>query len=477
MTSHRNGFLAACSAALVLAGCTLAPDYERPAQPVPESWPPGTAARAAAEADAGKGRLAELGWMEFFTDPTLRELISQALDNNRDLKVAAANVQIARAAYRVSFANLLPEIDGTISETATHTPGQANRSSLGRSATTRAYSANLGVTSFELDLFGRLQSLEDQALESYLATEEAQVATRISLVAEVANVYLTLLGDRKLLALTEETLDTRAQSLELIQRSFERGIGSQLDVAQARTAVETARVNRARYLRQVDQDRNALVLLVGAPVDEDKLARAGDLDAVRFVEDLPVGLPSQVLLNRPDIVEAEHSLKAANANIGAARAAFFPRISLTSAFGSSSLTLDTLFAAGSGAWTFVPQATLPIFDAGRNIANLDSAKASRDAAVAKYEKAIQGAFREVSDALAGKATLGDQATAQGALVAATGDSYRLSKARYDRGIDSYLTVLDSQRSLYSAQQDLVTVQVARLSNMVTLYKVLGGGRS
>lgn len=286
---------------------------------------------------------------------------------------------------------------------------------------------------------------------------------------------LTLLGDRKLLVLTEETLATREKSLNLIERSFERGIGSQLDVAQARTTVETARVNRARYLRQVDQDRNALVLLLGTTIDETSLA--GDIDATHFVEDLPVGLPSRVLLRRPDVAAAEHALKAANANIGAARAAFFPTLSLTGSGGSSSPTLDTLFAAGSGAWSFVPQITLPIFEAGKTSAKLDSAKASRDITIAQYEKTIQTAFREVADALAAKGTLTQQMNAQAALVDATATSTRLSQARYDRGISSYLDVLDSQRSLYSAQQDLVSVQVSRLSNLVTLYKVLGGGRS
>lgn len=476
MISHSKLSLG-LAALLMTAGCSLAPDYERPAAPVPQSWPSGTAAEAAASADAAKTRWAELGWREFFTDPTLQGLIQRALDNNRDLRTAALNVRLAQASYRVTEAALLPEIDAGVSQTSAHTPKQATRTAPKAETTTRAYSASLGVTSFELDLWGRLRNLEEQALETFLGTEEAQVSVRLSLVAEVANAYITLLGDRKLLILTEETLETRSQSLNLIEQSFQRGIGSQLDVAQARTAVETARVNRARYMRQVDQDRNALALLVGAPVDESVNAAKGDLDALRFVEDLPVGLPSDVLLRRPDIVEAEHTLKGANANIGAARAAFFPKLSLTAAFGSSSLTLDTLFAAGSGAWSFAPQITAPIFDAGKNMANLDSAEVSRDIAVAKYEKAIQTAFREASDALAGKATYTSQAQAQGALVEAAGDSYRLSKARYDRGIDSYLSVLDSQRSLYGAQQDLVTVQVSRLSNLVTLYKVLGGGRT
>jgi multidrug efflux system outer membrane protein len=466
-----KSILAACSAALVLAGCSLAPDYERPASPVPEAW------AGIAKADETKPLWSDLAWRDFFTDPTLQALISQALENNRDLRLAAANVEVARATYRVAGAKLFPEVDAGVSETAAHTPAAVSTTIPRAAANTRRYSASLGVTSFELDLFGRLQSLEDQAEENFFATEETQTATRISLVAELANAYLTLLGDRRLLALTDEALDTRTKSLDLISQSFQRGIGSQLDVAQARTAVETARVNRSRYMRQVDLDKNAISVLLGAPFDESRLTGANDLDAINFVQDLPVGLASQVLLKRPDIAAAEHTLKAANANIGAARAAFFPVVSLTASAGSQTRTLDTLFAAATGGWSFAPQIVMPIFDAGKNFANLDAAKASRDGALAKYEKAIQTAFREVADGLAGKATLTDQTKAQQALVDATGDSYRLSKARYDRGIDSYLTVLDSQRSLYAAQQDLVTVQVSRLSNLITLYKVLGGGRS
>ncbi len=469
--------LATCAAAALLAGCSLIPDYLRPDLPVPDAWPFGLASRAAPAPPAGQTLEADVAWKTFFVDPVLQHLIQQALDNNRDLRVAALNIEVARASYRVSGASLLPKVDAGASETQQHVPASLSTTIPQAAATTRTYGANLGVTSFELDLFGRLHSLEEQALESYLATTEARTATQIALVGEVANAYLTLLGDRKLLVLTEDTLGTQAKSLDLIERSFEHGIGSQVDVSQARTAVETARVNRVRYLRQVALDQNALTLLVGAPLDAAELAAAGDLDSVRFVGDLPVGLPSQVLLRRPDIVEAEHALKAANANIGAARAAFFPAITLTGTGGSASPTLGGLFAAGSGAWTFAPQITMPIFDAGRNFANLDSAKASRGIAVAQYEKAIQSAFREVTDALATKGTMSEQLAAQTALVAATSDSYRLSRARYDHGIDSYLSVLVSQRSLYGAQQDLVTLQVQRLSNLVTLYQALGGGRS
>jgi len=471
--TFKTALLTTCAAAL-LAGCSLAPDYQRPDMPVPQSWPTGPATKASS-AQAGAAVWSDVSWKSFFTDSTLQGLIQTALDNNRDLRVAILNIDVARATYRVQESALVPNVSANAGETVARTSKASSSQVPQASNTSRSVSANLGVSSFELDFFGRVRSLNDAALESYLATEEAAASTKISLIAEVSNAYLTLLGDRKLLALTEETLQTRLTSLELVQRSFDSGVSSELDLAQARTAVETARVNRSIYQRQVEQDRNALALLLGQPVDLATLP--GELDQVALVADLPVGMPSDVLLRRPDIMQAEHSLKSANANIGAARAAFFPSISLTGAFGLSSLSLDQLFTGAAKAWSFGPSATLPIFDAGKNQANLDSAKASRDIAVASYEKSIQTAFREVADALAAKGTLTEQMQSQQNLVDATQTSYRLSQARYDRGIDSYLTVLDSQRSLYSAQQDLVSVQVSRLSNLVTLYKVLGGGRS
>jgi len=454
------------AATTLLAGCSLIPDYLRPEAPVPAAWPqPDPAARN------GAPLLGDLSWKEFFRDPGLQALIQQALENNRDLRVAALNIEVARATYRVSESALFPQINGTGSFTSQRIPKGVSSSSA--DITNRTYQANLGVTSWELDFFGKLSSQEKQALDSLLATKEAREATRISLIAEVANAALTLYGDRALLALTEETFASRDNSLRLIERSFQNGISSQVDVVQARTAVETARVNRVKYQRQVEQDKNALTLLLGSPFDESTLPAPSSLDAVTLVEDLPAGLPSEVLLRRPDVIQAEYSLKAANANIGAARAAFFPTISLTGSGGLSSGTLNALTT--SPAWTFMPQITVPIFTAGQNQANLDSAKANRDIAIANYEKAIQSAFREVADALAARATLSDQVKAQSALAGASDDNYRLSRARYDQGVDSYLSVLDSQRSLYSAQQDLISVQISRLSNLVTLYKVLGGG--
>lgn len=467
----KKPFLAVAAVAL-LTGCSLIPDYNRPDSPVSTSWPKGEAYGAQ---PSGGPQWSDLGWKQVFTDPVLQSLIQQALDNNRDLRVAALNIEVARASYGLARANTLPELDANGNETIKRTPKGQSATVPQAPFTSRTTNLTVGVTSFELDLFGRLASLKEQAQENLLATEEGRNVTQIALVAEVANAALTLLADHKLLVLTEETLQSRQKSLDLIQRSFDKGIGSQLDVAQARTTVETARAARAQYLRQVAQDKNALVLLVGAPVDDAKLASLGNLDAVRFMEDMPVALPADVMLRRPDIIQAEHSLKAANANIGAARAAYFPSITLTGAGGLGSNSLSGLFSGGAGAWNFMPAVSLPIFDGGKNDANLDSAKANRDIAVAQYEKAIQTAFREVSDALAAKGTLTSQLSAETALVDATSTSLRLSQARYDRGVDSYLTVLDSQRSLYSAQQEQINVQLSTLSNMVTLYKVLGGG--
>jgi len=479
----KTRLIVTCSAlALWLGGCSLTPEFVQPDLPVPDAWPaegakaplqPGLQPGAKPAAAQAPG--AEQSWSQFFTDPRLQGLIRQALEYNRDLRVAALNIEVARASYGVAQADLLPTVNAGAGDTIARTP--ADLSSVGKATTSRKYTASLGVSSFELDLFGRLRSLEDQALEQFFATEEARVATQISLIAEVANAWLTLLADRKQLALADETLATRQKSFGLIQQSFQRGIGTELDVAQARTAVETARTTQVRLKRQVAQDKNALVLLLGGPLNEARLIEGVTLDSVRLIENLPVGLPSQVLLRRPDIQQAEHSLKAANANIGAARAAFFPTISLTGSLGTASASLTGLFGAGSGAWSFGPQISVPIFDYGRNEATLESAKANQQITVAQYEKAIQSAFREVADALVARATLNDQLAAQHALVEASQANYRLAQARYQAGIDSYLTVLDAQRSLFSAQQDEITVQATRLSNLVTLYKVLGGGRT
>jgi multidrug efflux system outer membrane protein len=460
-------------ALVLLSGCSMAPEYARPAAPVAAAWPAGLAYDMAPQGDAAAVAASKVKWQEFFTSPDLQKLISTALENNRDLRVAALNIEAARAAYRIQRSDRLPKLDGQAQISRTGVP--ENASPTGSDTIESQYSVGLGVTAFELDLFGRVKSLSDAALEQYLATTEAEKTARISLIAEVSNTYLQLLADQKLLKLTEDTLKAQQQSFDLIQKSFDSGIGSQLDVSRARTQVETARANRAQYLRLIEQDKNALALLLGKPVDG-VLTGAETLDDIKIASTLPSGLPSDVLLDRPDVRAAEHVLKAQNAEIGAARAAFFPRITLTGSAGLASASLSDLFKSGSAtAWSFMPQATLPIFNAGENIANLDAAKAQHDIAVAQYEKSIQTAFREVADELAARGTLSEQLSAQHDLVQANQDAYTLSEARYNHGIDSYLSVLDTQRELYAAQQGEISVQRQMLSNLVTLYKVLGGG--
>lgn len=458
------------SALATLSGCTtLAPDYTRPEAPIAGSWPKGEA--YAAQPAATAANASELAWRDYFVDPKLRAVIELALANNRDLRVAGLNIEKARAQYQVQRADLLPSVNASASTTGQRLA--ADQSGVGTAVTSHQTSVGIGFASYELDFFGRVRSLKDQALFQYLATEEAQSSAQISLVAEVASAYLTLAADSERLGLAQQTLTSQQTSLQLIQRRFDLGTSSALELQQARTTVESARSDVARYTRQVAQDQNALALLVGGPLPAsvDGLA----LGEVSQLAPLPAGLPASQLAERPDVRQAERSLEAANANIGAARAAFFPRISLTANLGSASSDLANLFQSSSGTWSFIPQISLPIFDAGRNQANLDVAKVSRDIALAQYEKAIQTAFREAADALAAHGTLSAQLAAQTALLDASRNSYHLAEARFKAGVDSYLTLLDSQRSLYAAQQTLITARLDSLNNRVTLYKVLGGG--
>jgi multidrug efflux system outer membrane protein len=456
--------------AAVLSGCTLMPSYERPAVPVPANYPTENAADT-----AGSPAAADVGWRDFFADERLRQIIALALSNNRDLRVAVLNIEKSRAQYRIQESELFPAVNASGSGSARRTP--ADLSQTGQAEIGRQYSAEVGFSAYELDLFGRVRSLNTQAAQQFLATEEARRATHISLVAEVVSDYLTLAADQERLKLAQSTFQSQSDSYGLTQRSYEVGSASGLSLRQAQTSVERARVDVARYTSQVAQDRNALALIVGTQVPTDLLP-TGLADAVGALgarSDVPAGLPSALLQRRPDVLQAEHELQAANANIGAARAAFYPSITLTASAGSSSSELGNLFKAGSGVWSFAPQISLPIFDGGRNRGNLDSARIGRDIGVAQYEKAIQTAFREVADALAQRGTLDQQLDAQQALVDATNESYKLSDARFRRGVDSYLNVLDSQRSLYDAQQNLIGTQLSRVLNLVTLYKALGGG--
>jgi len=456
-------------AALLLGGCSLMPTYQRPMAPVPQAFAGDSAAAAHAP-------VAEIGWRDVFTDPALQRVIETALANNRDLRVAALNIEKARAQYRVQDAALFPTISASAGGNGSRTP--ADLSPSGSAQVSHSYSASLGFSAYELDLFGRVRSLDAQALEQFFSTTEARRSAQISLVAEVATAYLTMAADQDRLRLAQDTLASQGRTYQLNQRSFELGAASALTLRQAQTSVDTARVDVERYTAQVAQDRNALVLLAGADLPAELLPQAlppGETAAASPLATIPPGLPSDLLQRRPDILQAEGDLKAANANIGAARAAFYPRISLTASAGSSSASLSNMFMGGSRTWSFAPQISLPIFDGGANRANLDIARTDRDINIAKYEKAIQTAFREVSDALAQRSTLGRQLEAQQSLVDATSESYRLSDARFKRGVDSYLSVLDAQRSLYTAQQNLIGTRLSRFTNLVTFYKTLGGG--
>jgi NodT family efflux transporter outer membrane factor (OMF) lipoprotein len=467
----------ALALASALAGCAnLAPDYQQVAAPVPSDWSQRVDGRqivaANGERAAQTSAADAIGWRQFFLDARLQKVIEQSLENNRDLRVAALNIEKARAQYRITDADRFPAISATGTSSASRTP--ADLSSSGRATITRQQSVTVGISSYELDFFGRLKNLSDAALETYRYQQETRRSTHISLVAEVATAWLTLASDRELLKLAENTLQSQSRTYELSQRSHDIGTTSGVDLASQEATVESARADVARYTAQVGQDINALRLLAGGDLDEQNLPQ-GLPDAASVLLPTPAGLPSEVLLRRPDVLAAEHTLKAANADIGAARAAFFPSISLTANGGTASPTLGGLFKPGSGSWSFVPTINLPIFNAGSLQASLDSARITRDIDVANYEKAIQTAFREVADALSIRATLDQRLTAQSRVAAANEKSYRLSEARYRNGVDSYLTTLVSQRSLYSAQQTLIALRLTEQSNRITLYKVLGGG--
>ncbi len=454
---------------LLVAGCSLAPQYSRPEAPVPGHWPDGPAYKT--EDGASGTPATDLPWRAFFTDPRLQKVIAGALENNRDLRLSALNVERMREYYRIQRADLLPKVDGTGAVSQQHLP--ADLSNTGQSATTRKYSLDLGMTSWEIDFFGRIRSLEQAALEEYLATEEARRATQIVLISEVANGWLTLAADLEKLALAQSTLESQQSAYDLIRRRYEVGLAQELDLRRAQTQVDSARVDLARFTEVVARDRNALNLIAGAPVPADLLP-AGLDDGIGATGDLAVGASSEALLNRPDILAAEGHLRAANANIGAARAALFPRITLTTSFGLASAELSDLFDAGQDTWSFAPRITLPIFDP-RLRAAVRVTEVEQKILVAQYEKAVQTAFREVADVLAQRGTVGDQLAAQQSLVEATAETHRLSKARYLKGIDSYLNVLEAQRSLYAARQALVTARLTDLATRVNLYAVLGGG--
>jgi multidrug efflux system outer membrane protein len=459
-------FSALLALLLILASCSLKPDYRRPEAPVPQGWPRGDAYSDSQAAPRMEGR----GWRDFFRDEKMKEVISIALENNRDLRLAALNVERTRALYGIQRGELFPSLTGSGDANIQRIP--ADLSSTGRAKTAEQYSLSMGFAAWEIDFFGRIRSLEERALEEFLATEQAHRGAKVLLVSSVASAYLNLAADRENLMLAKKTLEAQQEAYGLIKRRYELGLVSELDLNRAQTQLDSAKADIWRFTQLAAQSENALSLLLGAPLPE-RLS-AGELSSVTPSEELSAGTSSEILLKRPDIIAAEHRLRAAYANIGAARAALFPRISLTASAGTASADLSGLFESGSGTWLFVPQVTIPIFDS-RLWAAYDVTKFEREIALTQYEKAIQTAFREVSDALALKGTVDKQLSAQQSLVDAVERTYKLSRLRYEKGLDSYLGVLDAQRSLYSARQGLVALRLARLLSQVRLYSVLGGG--
>ena len=454
---------------LFMGGCTLAPKYSKPQAPIPAEWPQGAAYKDK-RAMPGAPVAPELSWQEFFADKQLQKIIEMALNNNRDLRLTALNVERARALYGIQRAELFPTVNAVARGSKQRVP--ADLSFDEQAMTIEQYDVNLGIISWEIDFFGRIRSLKDRALEEYLATEQARRSAQILLVSEVAKVYLTLATDRENLKLARSTLETQQAAYNLIQRRYELGISTELDLYRVQTQVDRARRDVARFTQLAAQDQNALNFLAGSPVPEGFLP--ADLSSVTPLKQISPDLSSEALLNRPDIVAAEHRLKGAYAFIGVARAAFFPRISLTTGVGTASAELSGLFKSGSNTWNFAPQIVLPIFDA-RTWAALRVSKADQKIVLTQYEKAIQTAFREVADALAVRGTIDQQVSAQQSLVDAVEETYRLSGKLYINGIDSYLGVLDAQQSLYAAQRVLIALHLARLANQVSLYAVLGGG--
>ncbi len=457
--------------AVLLAGCSLVPDYQRPDLPTATAWP-----EAAAVAGTAGKPAADLGWSSFFRDPVTQDLIALSLASNRDLRVAALTAQAAEASYRSTRSSLFPTLNATAGFERSRTPGDVSGSPTPQNL--RQYSAGLGVASWELDFFGRLRAQAQQAHETWLQQKELARSEQITVVASIASGYSAWLADSEAHAIADETVAVQEKYLQLTRDKLAHGSGTALDVAQAETTLRSAEASRAQYARQVAQDMDSLVLLVGAPVPDtlsQRMVAAAARRALPPVPDVPAGLPADLLERRPDILAAEHVLEGANANIGAARAAFFPQVTLTASGGTAGEGLSRLFGAGQGAWLFEPSVSVPIFDAGRNQANLDLAKIEKRIEIATYEKTIQSAFRDVADALAARDTYRDQLAAQQALVAAETRYRDLADLRFRAGTDNFLNVLVSQNSLLQARLNLVSLQLAAQQNAVSLYKALGGG--
>ena len=463
--------VASLFALMALAGCTLEPHYVRPAPAVPASFPQGGAYPVQSEAT-----LPTVSYRDIFRDPRLQSLVEQALASNQDLRQALANIQAARALYRVQRAQLLPAIDAsggaTVRRGTAQNGGGTGSGQSGRETVT-TYDVQGGTTAWEIDLFGRVRSLSHAAFDQYLATQAAARATRLTLVADIANAWLQLAADRSLLLIAQDTEKSAQATVELTQARLNGGVAPRTDLRQAQTVLATAQADRARQATFVAQDINALQLLVGGPVASALLPGAIE-NADGKLAELPAGIDSAILLRRPDVVEAEYQLRAANARIGAARAAFLPRISLTAVAGVASTALSNLFTAGAFSWTVAPSATVPIFDWGANAGNLAYSRAQREASLAAYQKAIQTAFREVSDALARRGTIDAEMQADQLNATAAEDTLTLETARYRQGIDPYLGTLDAQRNFYNARRTQVNIRLTRARNLVDLYQTLGG---
>lgn len=456
--------------AVTLAGCSLAPEYERPVAPVPAVFP---YAGAMSGEEVGAQYAADLGWQEFFSDARLRELIGLALENNRDMRIALARVEEARAQYGIADSDRLPTFGVGGNAQITRNPEDMRMGGPQSPSVTRAYMAGVAMTTFELDFFGRIRNLSEAARQQFLATAEAQRTVHINLVSQVAEAYFQLRMAQQLQALMEKTLESRQATYRLVQARYDIGVASALDLQQAKGQVETVRADQQATKRMEAQALNALQLLVGAPIPDD-LPPPAVFGRDQVLASVPVGLPSDLLIRRPDIISAEHALMGANANIGAARAAFFPNISITGMLGFASPQLGGLFSGGNRYWQYAPQIQIPIFNSGI-AGGLDLAEARKNIAVAEYEKTIQGAFREVADALAGEATYWDQLEAMRALEATAAEALRLANLRYETGVDSFLQVQNAEVNLYGVQQAFLQVGMESLLNRVALYKALGGG--
>jgi len=462
--------LVAIALAAAVAGCSLEPVYRRPEAPVAPAYPSG-AAYEVPRAGAATPPAADIGWRDFLSDPRLQRLVEIALANNRDLRVAVLNVEEARAQWQIQRAAQLPQVGVSAGASASRTP--ASLSTSGKATTRHEYSVGASA-SWEIDFFGRVQSLKDQALQEYLATAQARRASEILLVSQVADEYLTLQSTEEMLAVTQRTLDSAQAAYRLTELQFEAGTGTELAVRQAQTVVEQASANHSAQVRAQAQAQNALVLLIGQTLPAD-LPPGRALSEQSILADIPAGLPSELLTRRPDVMQAEAELRAANANIGAARAAFFPSVSLTGVLGTASVALGDLLHGGGSMWSFQPSITQPIFEGGRLQADLDVARLQKDVRVAQYEKAIQLAFSEVADGLAARGTYGDEVASLGRLVQAQQRALDIAQAQFSSGVADYLAVLTAQNGLYAAQLSLVSTRLDRLTNLVDLYRYLGGG--